>query len=296
MDDKQLQELFAIPIGLELEAKVDGEKFYSSDGLRKAFLKSLGGTGRSMPIYNQLEVLVMKKKLIVPCFMSKNMLRFFLHKALGKDEDKSIVGFYHMKQKRVFITIDNNVSAIGTAKNDLIASTTMHECVHLYADRMKGKFLKTFKPELERFYISYFSRLFRLKSKPDVNEIMKFISIYEYKRSEQMNKQLTYYYNLIDKAMRPISELDDQHFTDLLTKLIISVKLSLTRFPQFVRMYRQYIDIYGPMDRAYQEAFGKINKYTVPYQELSSVSEVICVLSEMIPTHPKIKKMFKDMA
>lgn len=296
MDDKYIEELFALPVGLELEAVVDGQKFYSSAKLKEAFLKAMKTTGRSNPIYDQLEVLVMQKRLIVPCYLSKNMFRFFVHKMLGDPENKYILGFYHMKQKRVFILIDNTVTPIGTAKNDFLASTTMHECVHLYADRMKGRFLKTFFPELERFYISYFSRVFKTKSKPDVTDIIKFISRFEYQRSEQMNKQLATYYNLIDKAVRPISEMQEKDLVETLQSLIVSLKLSLINFSVFTRMYRRYINIYGPLDRAYQEAFGSKNTYTTPYQELMSVSEVICVLSEMKPTYSKIKKMFRDMA
>jgi len=256
----------------------------------------MGATGRASHIFKQVEKLVMKKKLIVPCYLSKNMYRLFKHKLMGGDDEKSILGFYHMKQKRVFILIDNSVTPIGTAKNDFIASTTMHECVHLYADRMKSKFLKTFKQELDRFYISYFSRLFQLKTKPDVSKVVKFISMFEYKRSEQINKQLTKYYYLLEKSLKPHSQLNEKEFIDTLKAYIVSIKLSLMNFTTFVRMYKDYKVVYGPIDRAYLEAFGKRNTFTTPYQELSSVSEVICVLSEMKPTYPKIKKMFKDMA
>lgn len=295
-DEKFVNELFSLPIGLEVEAVVDGQKFYSSQKIKEAFMKSIGGTGRSAGIYKQVESLVMKKNLLVPCYLSKNMFRFFVHKMIGSPEDKSVLGFYHMKQKRVFILIDNTISAFGTAQNDFLASTTMHECVHLYADRMKGKFIKLFNQELSRYYISYFSRVFSLKTKPNVDSIIRFVSSFEYKRSEQMNKQLTTYFNLIEKEMKPHTTLSDEEFNQTLTDLIVVVKVYLINFSTFVRMYRQYKHILGPLDRAYPEAFGKRNKYTTPYQELSSVSEVICVLSEMKPTDSKIKKMFKDMA
>jgi len=295
-DEEYLNELFSLPIGMKVEAVVDGQKFYSSQKIKEAFIKSIGSTGRSAGIYKQIKSLVMKKKLLVPCYLTKNMFRFFVHKMIGKAEDKSVLGFYHMIQKRVFILIDNTISTIGTAQNDFLASTTMHECVHLYADRMKGKFIKTFKEELSRYYISYFSKTFSLKTKPNVVPLINFISTFEYKRSEQMNKQLSTYYSLLEKILKPHSILSDEEFTKVLTDLIIIIKVYLINFSTFIRMYRQYKHVIGPLDRAYQEAFGKRNKYTSPYQELSSVSEVICVLAEMKPTHSKIKKMFKDMA
>jgi hypothetical protein len=295
-DESLINELFSIPIGLEVEAVVDGQKFYSSQKLKESFMKSMGSTGRSAGIYKQIESLVMTKKLLVPCYLSKNMFRFFVHKMIGSPEDKSVLGFYHMAQKRVFILIDNTISLFGTAQNDFLASTTMHECVHLYADRMKGGFIKLFDEELTRYYISYFSRTFSLKTKPNVDSIIRFISSFEYKRSEQMNKQLTTFHNLLEKELKPHTTLSSEGFSQTLTDLIVIVKIYLINFSTFVRMYRQYKHILGPLDRAYPEAFGKRNTYTTPYQELSSVSEVISVLSEMKPTDSKIKKMFKNMA
>ena len=296
LDEDMINELFSIPIGLEVEAVVDGQKFYSSQKIKDAFMKSMGSCGRSAPIYKQVESLVMKKKLLVPCYLTKNMFRFFVHKMFGRPEDKSVLGFYHMKQKRVFVLIDNTISAFGTAKNDFLASTTMHECVHLYADRMKGRFIKLFNEELSRYYISYLSRVFSLQSKPNVSNLIRFISSFEYQRSEQMNKQLSTYYSLLETALKPHTTLNREDFEKTLTDLIVIIKIYLINFSTFIRMYRQYKHVLGPLDRAYAEAFGKKNTYTTPYQELSSVSEVICVLSEMRPTHPKIKKMFKDMA
>ena len=296
MDDKYVEELFALPIGLSLEAIVDGQKFYSSQSLKDSFLKSIGATGRSSQIYKPIEQLVNKKKLIVPCFLSKNMFKFFGHKMFGNPEDKTALALYHMVQKKVFILIDNTISAFGTAQNDFLASTTMHECVHLYADRMQNKFTRLFNNELTRYYISYFSKVFSLRTKPNVENIIKFISTFEYQRAEQMNKQLSTYYSVLEKSLKPHTILSSEEFSKVLTELIVLVKIYLINFSTFVRMYRRYIHILGPLDRAYSEAFGKKNKVTTPYQELSSVSEVICVLSELKPTDSKIKKMFKDMA
>lgn len=295
MDD-QLQELFALPVNPQLEAVVDGQKFYSSENLKQAFLKSIGASGRTSTIYKPMEKLVYKKKLIVPCFLSKGMFKFFMHKMFGNPQDKSTLAFYHMKQKRVFILIDNTISPVGTANNDEMASTTVHECVHLYADGMRSKFNKTFKEELYRYYVSYFSRVFELKTKPSVENIIKFVGNFEYQRSVQMNKQLTKYFKLLEKTLKPHTTLDDTEFRKRLIDTIVIIKYSLSDFNQFIRMYRKYTQILTPLNRAYQEAFGKKNTYTTPFQELSSVSEVISVYSELKPNSSKIKKMFKELA
>lgn len=300
MKDKhieELEELFAIPIGLELEATVDGLKLYSSQRLKESFLKSLGSSGRVTKYFNQIEKLVLDKKILVPCYLSKNLYRLFKHKVFGSAEDKSALGFYHTVQKRVFILIDNNTSAVGTAKNDFIASTTIHECVHLYSDRMRSKFISLFKDELERYYISCFSAIFSLNKKPDVMPIINFLSKFEYDRSIiKLNNQLIEYYNLLEKQLKKHTVLKEVEFINRLKGLIVCVKLSLTDFSNFIRMYRYYRIFFESLDRSYKVAFGKRNTVTTPYQELSSASEIISVLSEIYPGHPKIVKMFKDMA
>lgn len=296
MEYKYVEELFSLPVGLELEAIVDGQKFYSSESLKRAFLKSLGSTGRSAPIYKQLESLVLDKKILVPCYLSKNLFNLVRHKIFGDVEDKSILGFYHMIDKRVFILIDNNIGRIGTAKNDELASTTMHECSHLYADRMRNKFLNLFKQELQRFYISYFSRVFEIKTKPNVDKIIKFLFQFEYTRSKNTNKQLSYYYNLLHSDLKNISTLDEEEFTKRVTAFIVCCKLMFVNFNSFLAIARKNSYLFEALDRAYLEAFGRRNTISQPYQELVGVTEVISILTEMKPTYPKIKKMFKDMA
>lgn len=294
--DKNLEELFALPIKPTVEAVIDGQKFYSSPSLKKAFMKSIGSSGRTASIYKPVEKLVMSKKIIVPCFLSKNMFRFFTHKMFGSPEDKSTLAFYHMVQKRVFVLIDNAITSFGTGQNDELASTTVHECVHLYAHRMTKKFYKTFKEELDRYYISYFSIVFELKSKPKLDKLYKFLAAYEYQRGYQMNKQLSNYYRLLEKLLMPHSKMDELKFKSTLTDLIVVIKVYLMSFEAFARMYRQYMHILGPLDRAYRDAFGKRNKFTTPYQELSAASEIISVFSEIKPTNSKIKRMFKELA
>ena len=296
MEDKYVEELFSLPVGLELEAIVDGQKFYSSESLKRAFLKSLGSTGRTAPIYKQLETLVIDKKLLIPCYLSKNIFNLIKHKVFGDLEDKSILGFYHMVDKKVFILIDNNIGKIGTAKNDEIASTTMHECSHLYADRMRNKFFNLFKQELQRFYISYFSRVFEIKKKPNVDNIIKFLFQFEYNRSKNTNKQLSQYYGLLHKELKGLSSLNENEFTDRATALIVCCKLMFVNFNSFLIVARNNAYLFEALDRAYLEAFGSRNRISQPYQELVGPTEVISILTEMKPAYPKIKKMFKDMA
>jgi len=53
--------------------------------------------------------------------------------------------------------------------------------------------------------------------------------------------------------------------------------------------------LFSSLNQAYRNAFGKKNTYTTPIQELVSLSEVACVLSEMKPQDSSIKRLFKTI-
>jgi hypothetical protein len=293
MNNKQkLEEFFSIPIGLEEVDNIFGFKVYSSDGLVKSFLKSIKSSGRGNPVYEPIEKLV-KAKRIMPVYQIKGVLKFLKHKMIGNPEDKAIMGFYHMGIKRVYIMIDNNVSIFGHASNDDIASTTIHECQHLFADSNKAKFVSLFKDELKRYYISAFSRIFELKQIPkEVDKVILYISSFEGKNFNTIPKRLDGYEKVL-RGLRPASSLTNEQFDQNINDIRRSIIMFTKYFDMFVRSYRNYKNIFGPLDRAYRDAFSKRNSYTSPYQELISVSEVICVLSEIKPSNPKIKKAFK---
>lgn len=293
MDQQNLEEFFSVPIGLKEVDNIYGFKVYSSDGLVKSFLSAIKGSGRGNPVYGPIEALVKKKK-IMSVYQVKGILRFLAHKMFGNPEDKAIMGFYHMGIERVYIMIDNNISLFGHAQNDVIASTTIHECQHLFADMNRTKFMSIFNNEIERYYISAFSRIFELKQIPakEIKNIIKFISTFEGEKLSKVRNKLAKY----QKALEPLkqySNLDEREFYKRAQDITLLIEMFTSNFNLFIKSYRKYTNIFGPLDAAYRDAFGKRNMYTTPYQELISLSEVICVLSEIKPAHPKIKQVFK---
>ena len=163
MEEQQLDELFTVPVGLQLVDNLYGFKVYSSDRLVNAFLKGIQSSSTGSAVYKQIASLVKSKK-IMPVYQVRGILKFLRHKMFGNPEDKSILGFYHMDVKRIYIMIDNNISIFGLVNNNEIASTTIHECQHLFADINRNKFISIFKDELYRYYASIFSRIFLMKS------------------------------------------------------------------------------------------------------------------------------------
>jgi hypothetical protein len=294
-DNQEIQEFFSVPINLKEVDNLYGFKVYSSDGLVKAFLKSIEKSSKGNFIYKPIEKLVQQKK-IMPIYQIKGVLSFLKHKMFGHPSDKAIMGFYHLGVKRVYVMIDNNVSILGHAKNDEIASTTVHECQHLFADLNRGKFVSIFKDELRRYYSSAFSRIFKLNQIPkNINKIVTTISSFE---GVSLNKVLNKWpqYKKVLESMKPYSDLSDEEFDKKVDDIRIIITLFTRHFDLFVRNYRHYPDIFKGLNRAYRDAFNKQNTHTSPYQELINTSEVICVFSEMRPGNSKIKKVFREFS
>jgi hypothetical protein len=296
MDEQQLDEFFSVPVGLKEVDNIYGFKVYSSDRLVKAYLEAINRSGRGNQVYPPIEKLVKQKK-IMPIYHIKGILRFLAHKMFGSPEDKAILGFYHMGVKRVYIMIDNNISVFGHAKNDEIASTTIHECQHLFADMNRSKFMSIFNEQIYRYYTSAFSRIFQLNTIPkkEISNIINFIGKFEGESLNKVTQKLDSYI----KAIQPLQEystLNQQEFNKRMNDITLIIRIFTERFDLFLKIYRKYTHIFGPLDRAYRDAFGKRNLYTTPYQELISLSEVICVLSEIKPGDPKIKQGFKTFS
>ena len=295
MNENQLDELFAPPIGLKEVDNIYGFKVYSSDRIVESFLNAIKKSGRGNPVFKPIEKLVRSKK-IMPVYQVPGILKFFAHKMFGNPEDKAILGFYHMGIKKVYIMIDNNLSAIAHAKNDDIASTTIHECQHLFADMNRAKFTSMFKEELVRYYTMAFSRIFNLKQKPrDINKIIAFIGTFEGEGLNNVKGKMKKYEDHL-MMLKKDSALSSEEFDKRVRETLLIVRLFTDHFDTFVRAYRRFMQIVGPLDRAYIEAFGKPNIHTTAYQELISISEVICVLSEIKPGYPKIKKVFQSFS
>lgn len=295
MDDykRQLEEMFAFHVNLQLADTVDGKKLYTSKSLKTNFLLSINQTSRTKPIFKELEILV-HKGLVVPCFKHKGIFSSIKYRFFGNKNEKLIAGFFHPEKGKVFILIDNNMSKFGFASNDILSSTTIHECMHLFSYLNKRKFMSVFLPDLKKFYFEVFKQIFKLKSKPkDLDTIIKFISRFETIKNFNMNKELTKYYNLLKDVLKDYSMLDENSFMRVLTNYIVPIKIYFLSFSAFMNSYNKYQMIFMSIGRAYEKALGGKNKYTTEFQELISTSEPICVWSEIKPKNSKVTRVFK---
>jgi len=292
----EIQELMAMPLSLSLETTIDGSKFYSSDSLKAKFVEAFAKSSKGSQVTAQIESLV-QKKLVMPCYKSKNLFSFIKKKLTG-DPDKYILGFYHVKDKKVVVLIEHAVSIIGTAANNDLVSTTMHECMHLSAGRNFSKFTSTFFRYLHAYYTQFVDSYFGVNY-PDpkkVSELMKYIANLERRGPEYANKDLGNYYRLIAKLFGADTTLAPEDFDQRLTDMVVALKLMIMHMPSLLKNIRKYQMMFTSLNAAYLNAFGKRNQYTTPMQELISLSEVACVFVEMNPHDSVVKKLFQIIA
>jgi hypothetical protein len=289
-----IKELFSTPLGLSPALSIGGTTFYSSDKLKDAFIRAFYKSSKGKSVAPQVEQLV-GKDIIIPCYKSKNLFSFIKHKLSRGSIDKYIMAFYSVEEKKVVVLIDNSSSAFGTSSNNELASTTMHECMHLSSGRALSKFLKVFLPNLRKYYTAFYNDYLSLENVPlkNIDNIIKYMINFERYGAEYANKKLSDYYRLIESNLKDYTKLDSQEFQIRLTNLIVATKLFIVSMNSLMRNARKFSMVFTSLNKAYEEAFGKKNKYTTPIQEMVSFSEVACVLSEMDPQDSTIKRLFK---
>jgi hypothetical protein len=289
----KIKEIFSLPVSLELEDTVDGIKLYSSINLRDNFINAFVKSGRGTDIADKIKELVIDKKLIVPCYKTKGVLSLLKYKLFGSNEEKAIMAFFHQGKRKVYILIENNTTLFGTAINDELVSTTMHECMHLASTLHLSKFVSIVKPYLQEYYRNAFMGVFNLKTdKFDVDKIIDFLTPFEGRHIELTNK-LGAYASIIENEFKTITTLDREMFIKRITDMMTATKISMYSLSTFIRVYRNYVDIFRAFERAYELTFKQRNNVTATFQEVYSISEVICVLAELKPTDPKIKQVIK---
>lgn len=286
---EELNELFATPVGLKKVAVIAGYKLYSSDKLVKAFLSSMKKTSIIRPYYDKIEELVNEGK-IIPVFMSKGIVSFISRRLFREDKNDPF-GVYWLPHKRIYVFLETGMSRWGTAQNQEVASTTIHECMHLLEDD-KNKFMRVFEPVLMKYYKTAFEDLFEIQdlSKRDVKSIIDFL----YKLDQQegsINTILSGYFRFLESKFKNQTTLDDFEFRKKLVDYTVLIKIALSAPPSvFDKNYRNYVHIIRPLYLAYEKAFGKKPNYVNVYQELFVPSEVASQFAELFPLSSTIKK------
>jgi hypothetical protein len=289
-----LKEMTTLPINLEPVYKINNFIFYSSDKLKEKFIIAFKKSSKGKYVSNEIEKLINKNE-IIPCYKSKNLLSFIKYK-LSRSTNKYIAAFYVINDKKVIILIDNSTNIFGSSSNNEIASTTMHECIHMIAGKNLSKFIQIFSPKLIKYYTEFFKDYFVITSDIDKKDILKYIKFLiplEKKGINHINSQLINLFKLLQSFFISKTELKKEEFMKKLSILIIAIKLFVINTQTFLKNINNYKLLFSSLNKAYVNAFNEKNIYTVPIQELITLSEVGSIYAEMKPYDPIIKKLFK---
>jgi hypothetical protein len=283
---KELNELFALPIGLRPVVRLDGNILYSSDNLIQSYLSALEDSStigvKNIGIFRKL----VEEGRILPCFRTKGFTDLIFWKIFAPSHQQNVLAFYEpTSAKKVFILLANNINFFAYTSNEWMAQLTVHECMHMLADYKKNQFVNDFKDILILFYKSIWTNIFALdKDKITDDDIMSIVSFMfneiERKVSNITDETIGNYYNLLVQVFGPASTLNDKQLKEKIIKYLTIIKIFLTSDERFYSAKGKFTDILHPMGYFYRNAFKVKTVPTECIQELLYPSEVIAIASE----------------
>lgn len=295
---KNVQELFTLPVNLEPVLYTDGILVYSSTGLVNKFKEVISTLPSTKDIAPSIAKLIDEEK-IIPCYMNKGLLKFLSYKIFSRKEEQGIMGFYHLGQKKVFILIENNITAWGYGNDKALTLTLLHECMHLLADTKPEVFWKMFSSELKSYYQEVLKNYFQLKSVPEANSLVKLLTSFESEGRSKITSRFKQYKSIINNICKDTTLKEDEYqerFDAYFKVLDMGMNDTTTLINKIYNRDKTILKVIIALYKAYGLAFKVNNNITTPFQEMFAPSEVLCVLSELKPSYSKIRKIFKVLA
>jgi len=273
---QNIAEMLNLPFNLKLVAQIDSLKLYSSTNLMKKYIKSLK-KDKYFKQSNNIDDLILKKKRIIPCYLTKGMISFTFYKIFAPISLKSVCGFYSPQSKRIYILISNNTKFSIYISDEQLASLTLHECMHAYCDQNNSSFVSTFKKDIINFYDNFFGILFGKNNQELANDISIIASKFEKSSSnnitgDDVQKYIKEYISLLKKVY------NDNDMVDNIERMMTMFMFNQRAFFQNIR---SFVDIIKSFYNAYYKTFGTKNTQTLPVQEFFYPSEVIAIASEL---------------
>ncbi len=287
MPDKNLQELWVLPVNSRVLAVID-KKFplYTSDWLQNAYIKALSKYPALKPHIDLLTKLV-KNKVLNPCWQSKGVISVLKRSILEPRREKIIVGFYIPKLKKIFIVIDNNTNWFLHYSNTLLIETTLHEFAHKFSVEKIASFWATYKEDLAKFYSYFFKSLFVIAEDKNIDEISlmyvkTLLIIMEQKKTKvktfsQLFSRMSKYLNLISKYSE-LSPEDSKKKAEGLYKTIQGLMTAKTN-EQLIQRWKDNVSTIRHLYTAYSKMELQ-DVSSICFQELFYPSEIICILSQ----------------
>ena len=294
---EKLNELFALPIGLEPKVKIDGETYYGSESLNIKFFKSLVIGEATRPYYKELRKMI-DIGLIVPVFATKGLIKF-LAKKITTVDSPHILGMFVPRYGKIFILIDNNIGFIGIGSDNEISKVTIHELVHYMSWKNQLRFWNVFKLDLIRFYGAYFKRILQLEKEgyeQDLEKVVKMLYLRVEASFLGIQKKKEISFNTIVNYISKLKKYsgDPKYASIMLRKYYKAIYLYAHNTTAFVNQYQDFYDLLKPLHESYLEVFKEVPGGVFYIQELIFPSEVIAIASESSDyMQKKIKSILK---
>jgi len=296
-----IQELFAVPVGLHPVVSINGTPLYGSYSLNKKFIESLKTSKRGKMVSKTIERMVNTGQ-IIPCFAEKGIMSYFKSRlakntsggllrvlrkiVIGKNSGDNaldyILAFYDFDKNAVIILINNNIEKdfSMTASDNAIAISLLHEMMHMFAHQNPYKFLDMFEDDLNSYYKAYFTKIFKLEYDKNLKNTIEEIYRYLFLKVEMEHGSDT---SILNK-LEPFSNLNKDEFKKVLNDYDTISKIAITNdVDKFITLEKkEYKSLIAPLYTSYKTAFGKLPIKGCS-QEMVYPSEVICGYTDIKP-------------
>ena len=274
MTDLQ-EKLGIIPFSVKEIVKLHDYSVYSSEKLKSSFIDIVAKNKLISPVRGPISNLI-NDDVIVPGFMSKNIIKLLLHKKFANGYKKTLMGIYHPESHKIYILMDNNVNLFSWVSDKNVSQILLHEVMHYACRQDQNKFFNIFKD----MFASYYSKFFEIYAGIQIESnsakrIAKFL-ISNFENTKQHNVNLKVYYEFMKKELSVFGKkraegiaMDVASAFGLYMKNNALFVTTINNNKQMNKMFYALID-------AYKE-IGIVDPDTTAAQELMWPSEIAAI-------------------
>ncbi|RLD66651.1 MAG: hypothetical protein DRI84_04355 [Bacteroidetes bacterium] len=258
-----------------------GTDFYTNEKLRQKFIMSLLKTTPTKA--HQTIINLVSDKIIIPAFLTSSTFSYYMKHGTDAEEESNfsgVYGFYSIRDKKIFVLIDAGYKLLGWVPDRHLAAVTLHECMHMVAKKNPTKFMRINIVPLFKYYAKFLELIFEMNGndKKTITDWIMYIQGFEIKKNEL---KADVYAKKILKAVKPYTNQTDEQIDVRLTYIVnFTFGTYGTNGSKLVNVIAKYPVIYHKLMMTYQQAF-RFKAKTTAYQEMFTVSEVICILASM---------------
>jgi len=291
-----IDEIFALPAGLEPIGNVAGFELYSSAELRAKFIDAMLNSSYSN-LLKGVDTLV-NGGLIVPAYTTRNFVHFLANKAgripnmiLGTDLRH--IAFMDFNSNKIYFLLENSSNIFGQLKNDDLADTMIHELCHLFCAMKPKTYLRTFMTELNEFYRTAYGKYFGFDISTSLGgEFVKRLCLeFELSKMDYNMKQLHDFYR---SKFLPLAKENNKIETEnKITKMIYAFYFESTGDPRVSEPGNYGVHLM--FKDSYNKVFGFDTGDISCIQAVGITSEVISTISTSSRIVGKITKIVPEI-